>query len=115
MSKQATLTISPPDPHQFANAHVRPDKCARTGCHNPKLDESDFCAACHARGLVEHEWRKLTNVTCDNLTACHSQDSDCSGHVVDDVCTVCHAGHGDPCPSCHGRAYHESTCPETSS
>lgn len=40
----------------------------------------------------------------------HNQDKDCEGYVVDGVCSICGAGHGDPCPECGQRAYHRHDC-----
>ena len=43
----------------------------------------------------------------------HTRDDDC--YVADsidatDTCTICGAYHGDPCPDCGGRGYHEPEC-----
>lgn len=38
----------------------------------------------------------------------HSQDEHC--FVVEGECSVCHVWHGDPCPECDGRGFHEKGC-----
>lgn len=41
----------------------------------------------------------------------HTSDKDCKGSIgKDDVCKVCGVSHGDPCPDCGGRGYHEKGC-----
>ncbi len=39
------------------------EKCALGGCHNPRLDESEFCAAC----LTSGRSNPASRTTCDNL------------------------------------------------
>lgn len=41
----------------------------------------------------------------------HDKDSDCSVGE-DGTCSVCGADHGEPCPDCHGRAFHNPGCSE---
>jgi hypothetical protein len=40
-------------------------KCAVRGCHNPKVEDSDFCVHC----LATRRSRPLTHKSCDNLKA----------------------------------------------
>ncbi|MEO7396947.1 MAG: hypothetical protein ABIW84_00125 [Ilumatobacteraceae bacterium] len=44
------------------------------------------------------------------LADLHTTDADCLPHLVDGSCTVCHADHTDPCPSCRGTGYHTAAC-----
>jgi hypothetical protein len=40
-------------------------KCAREGCHNAKIEDSEFCVACLSSGKS----KPAARVTCDHLTA----------------------------------------------
>ncbi len=42
----------------------------------------------------------------------HTRDSHCAQFInpATDTCGLCGAVHGDPCPRCGGRAYHERSC-----
>jgi hypothetical protein len=42
----------------------------------------------------------------------HKQDTDCTLSPQTDCCTVCGVLHGDPCPECKGRGYHNTGCSE---
>lgn len=35
----------------------------------------------------------------------------CAVPLVDDSCPSCGVWHGDPCPDCGRRGYHQHTCP----
>ena len=39
-------------------------KCSRAGCHNVRLDEAEFCAACLTSGRA----KPTARATCDELT-----------------------------------------------
>lgn len=39
----------------------------------------------------------------------HTTDTDCTLDDTD-TCTVCGVTHGDPCPECGGRGYHNEGC-----
>jgi hypothetical protein len=41
----------------------------------------------------------------------HSQDTDCTLDRAN-CCIVCGVYHGDPCPLCGGRRYHDAKCDE---
>lgn len=45
------------------------------------------------------------------MPSIHTQDTDCT---LDrgNCCIVCRVYHGDPCPLCGGRGYHEEKCNE---
>lgn len=47
----------------------------------------------------------------------HRRDSDCQGHIdpKTDSCKVCGVYHGEPCPDCGGRGYHNEGCPSSDS
>lgn len=55
------------------------------------------------RQAVERE------LTRQRLASTHHRDSDCTLDE-DDCCAICHVFHGDPCPTCGGRGYHEPDC-----
>lgn len=42
----------------------------------------------------------------------HQKDSDCTVTGEDDdwTCTECGVWHGDPCPECEGRGFHNAGC-----
>jgi len=43
----------------------------------------------------------------------HTSDADClAADSIDatNTCTICGAYHGDPCPECGGRGYHQPDC-----
>ena len=43
----------------------------------------------------------------------HTSDADCllaNSLDTDDTCRICGAYHGDPCPECGGRGYHQPDC-----
>lgn len=41
----------------------------------------------------------------------HTTDTDCTVDSRTDTCTACGVHHGDPCPDCQGRAFHNPGCP----
>ncbi len=42
----------------------------------------------------------------------HSIDSDCFVDAATDCCRACHVHHGEPCPVCGKRAFHDPGCRE---
>ncbi len=42
----------------------------------------------------------------------HERDTDCTLDPETNVCRECGVFHGDPCPRCSGRGFHEPGCPE---
>ena len=43
----------------------------------------------------------------------HTSDADClAADSIDatNTCTICGVYHGDPCPDCNGRGYHDRDC-----
>jgi hypothetical protein len=40
----------------------------------------------------------------------HTRDADCTVDPTTGTCFACGALHGDPCPDCGGRGYHEPAC-----
>lgn len=46
--------------------------------------------------------------------ASHVRDEDCKGFVdASGCCSICGAGHGDPCEECSGSAYHRDGCTQS--
>jgi hypothetical protein len=89
MSKQANearLKITPPFT-DFADAHSRPNKCARAGCQHTRVDGSSFCAACIAQKLADPKFSKQS---CDNLPTYREPNED-SYRETDNECAACHA------------------------
>jgi hypothetical protein len=43
----------------------------------------------------------------------HRKDEDCTVDPQTGTCIACGVEHGDPCPECGGRAYHEDRCRES--
>ena len=41
----------------------------------------------------------------------HVDDSQCTVDPSTNCCKVCGVEHGDPCPACHGRAFHSKERP----
>lgn len=56
---------------------------------------------------------RITRQHCETLgipPVEHSKDADCTVDPSTHECHFCHVIHGEPCPECGGRAYHNAGC-----
>jgi hypothetical protein len=83
---------------------------------DPPLTPDDKCPRC---GEFALEWmgpKEDMVLICDDCHAgyqdkpTHDKDEDCEGTIVDDCCTICGVGHGDPCQECSSTGYHREGC-----
>jgi hypothetical protein len=73
-------------------------KCGR--CGSPFVDGDD---------LEQERCRACLNSPPKN----HSTDSDCTVDPHTLLCVYCGVMHGEPCPTCGGKGFHDADCPDS--
>lgn len=73
-----------------------------------RIDETDDCLSQRSY-LLGRARDLIAQVSARRETVAHFHDSDCTPDS-DDCCTECGTYHGDPCPECEGRGFHEQAC-----